>query len=54
MRQASIKTENKLMDLSNYSCKYCPYTGRITGSYIIYDKGGPIDIEKHVPLPVAQ
>ena len=29
--QASIKTENHLMDFSDSSWQYCPYTGRSTG-----------------------
>ena len=32
----------------------CPDTGRITGAYIIYYQGGPIDHGTHVPGPVAQ
>ena len=43
LRQASIKTDNNLMDFSDYSWKYFPYTGRITGAYIIFYQGGPID-----------
>ena len=34
--QASIKTENQLMNFSGSSWKYCPDTCRITGSYIGY------------------
>ena len=30
--QASIKTENQLMDFSNFSWQYCPGIGRITGA----------------------
>ena len=32
----------------------CPDTGRITGEYIIFYQGGPIDHGTHVPVPVAQ
>ena len=40
LRQASIKTENQLMVLSDYSCKDCPYTGRSIGAYIIFYQVG--------------
>ena len=32
LRQASIKTENHLMDFSDSSWKYCPDTDRSTGA----------------------
>ena len=54
LRQASIKTENQLMDFSYSSWKYCPDTGRSTGAYIIFYQGRPIDHVKHVPVPVAK
>ena len=54
LRQASIKTENHLMDFSDYSWQDCPYNDRITGEYIIFYQGGPIDHGTHVPGPVAQ
>ena len=54
LRQASIKTENHLMDFSDSSCKYCIDTGRSTGEYIIFYQGGPIDHGTHVPGPVTQ
>ena len=54
LRQASIKTENQLMDFSDSSWQYFPDTGRITGSYIIFYQGGPIDHGTHVTGPVAQ
>ena len=54
MRQASIKTENRLMGFSGYSLKNCPDTGRSTGVYIILDQGGPIDHVTHIPVTVAQ
>ena len=42
------------MDFSDSSWKDCPDTGRITGAYIIFYQGGPIDHGTHVPGPVAQ
>ena len=36
------------------SWKYCPNTGRSTGSCIIFYQGGPIYQVTHVPEPVAQ
>ena len=54
LRQASIKTENQLMDFYDSSCQYCPYTGRIIGAYIIFYQGGPIYHGTHVPRPVDQ
>ena len=36
LRQANIKTENQLMELSNSSWQDFPYTGRSTGKYIIF------------------
>ena len=52
LRQASIKTENHLMDFSDSSWQDCPDTGRITGTYIIFNQGGSIDHDTHVPGPV--
>ena len=43
LKQASIKTENHLMDFSGSSWQECPDTVRITGAYIIFYQGGPID-----------
>ena len=42
------------MDFSNSSWQDCPDTGRSTGSYIIFYKGGPIDHGTHVTGPVAK
>ena len=53
-RQVSIKTRNNLMPFSDSSWQYCTDTGRSTGEYIIFYKGGPIDHGTHVPGPVAQ
>ena len=54
LRQASIKTENQLMDFSDYSWQDCPDTGIRTGAYIIFYQGGPIYHGTNVPVPVAQ
>ena len=53
LRQANIKTKNHLMILSDSSWQDCPDTGRSTGAYITFYKGGPIDHGTHVPGPVA-
>ena len=42
------------MDFSDSSWKYCPYTGRSTGAYIIFYQGRKIDHGTHVPGTVAQ
>ena len=42
------------MDFSDSSWQDCPDTGRSTGEYIIFYRGGPIDHGTHVPGPVAQ
>ena len=54
LRQASINTENHLMDFSDSSWQYCPHTVRSTGAYIIFYQGGPIDNGTHVTGPVYQ
>ena len=54
LRQDNIKTNNHLMDFSDYSEQDCPDTGRSTGAYIIFYQGGPIDHGTHVPGPVSQ
>ena len=54
LRQANIKTKNHLMAFSDSHWKDCPYTGKITGAYIIFYQGGPIDHGTHVPGTVAQ
>ena len=54
LRQASIKTENQLMDFSYYSWQYCTDTGRSTVTYIIFYQGGTIYHGTHVPGPVSQ
>ena len=40
LRQASIKTENHLMNFSDSSWQDFPDTGRSTESYIIFYQGG--------------
>ena len=52
--QASIKTENKLMDFSDSSCQYFTDTGRHTGAYNIFYQGGTIDHGIIVEGPVSQ
>ena len=52
--QAIIKTENQLMSLSAYSCKYRPDTGSSTEACIIFYQGGKIDYGKHIPGPVPK
>ena len=54
LRQASIKTENHLIDFSDYSWQDCTYTGISIGEYIIFYQGGPIEHGTHVPGPVYQ
>ena len=49
LRQASIKTENHLMDFSDSSWQYFLDTERSIGVYIIFYQGGPIDHVTHVP-----
>ena len=54
LRQASIKNKNHLMDFSDSSWQDYPDTGIITGAYIIFYQGGPIDHGTYVPGPVSQ
>ena len=54
LRQASIKTDNHLIDFSDSSWKDFPDTGRSTGTYMIFYQGGQIDHGKHVTVPVSQ
>ena len=42
------------MVFSYSSWQDCSDTGRITGAYIIFYQGGPIDHGKNVPGPVSQ
>ena len=42
------------MDLSDSIFQDFPDTVRITGAYIIFYEGGPIDHGTHFPEPVAQ
>ena len=52
--QASIKTNNHLMDFYDSSWQDCPHTGRSTWSYIIFYQGGPSNHGTYVQGPVAQ
>ena len=52
--QAYIHNENQLVALSDSSWEDFTDIGRITGSYIIFYQGVPIDHRPHVPVPVAQ
>ena len=54
LKQASIKTENKLMFFLYSSWKDCQDTGRNTGAYIIFYQVGTIDYGTHVPGTVDQ
>ena len=42
------------MVLSNSIWENCSDTGRSTGAYNLFYKGGPIDHCTHIPGPVAQ
>ena len=42
------------MDLSYSSWQYCPETGRITGSYIMFYQGVPLDYGTPVTVLVPQ
>ena len=54
LRQASIKNENQLMDLSDSSWKDCSDIGRSTGAYIIFYQGGTINHGKFFTGTVDQ
>ena len=54
LRQGGIKTENKLMAFSDSIWQYCPDTRIITGEYIIFYQGVPIDHGTHVKGPVSK
>ena len=54
LRRANLNTKNHLMDFSDSSWQDFPDTGRSTGAYIIFYRGGPIDHGTYVPGPVAQ
>ena len=53
LRQANIKTKNRLMGFYDSIWQDCPDTGISTGSYIIFYQGGTIDHGTYVPGPVA-
>ena len=52
--QASIKTENHLMDFSDFIWQDFPDTVRSTGTYMIFYQGGPTDHGTNVPGSVDQ
>ena len=52
--QANITTENQLIVFYDSCWKDFSDTGRITGTYIIFYQGGPIDHDTHVSGPVSQ
>ena len=54
LRQSGINTDKQFMAFSDSSWQDCPDTGIITGAYVIFNQGGPIDYCTHVPGPVAQ
>ena len=54
LRQTIIKTDNHLMDFSDYSWQDFPDTGRITGAYITFYNGGRIDHGTHIPGTVVK
>ena len=52
-RTANTKTDNQLMELSDYSSQDFPDTGRSTRECIIFYQGDPIDHGTLVPGPVG-
>ena len=52
LRQASIKTNNQVMVISDSIWKYFTDTGRSTGAYIIFYHGEIFYHGTHVPVPV--
>ena len=54
MRQASIKTDNHIMDFSDSIWQDYPDTDRSTGACIKFYHGGTIYHGTHVPGPVDQ
>ena len=54
LRQASIKTDNRLMGLYDFSWQDYPDPVRSTGVYIIFYQGGTIYHVTHVSGPVSQ
>ena len=54
LRQAIINTDNQFMAFYDSIWRYCPYTDRSTGEYIIFYQGGTIDHGAYVTGPVAQ
>ena len=54
LKHASIKTENQLMAFYDSSWEDYPDTGRSTGAYIIFYRGGLIDHVTYVTGLVSQ
>ena len=54
LRQASIKTENQLIDLSGSGSQDFPGTDRSTVTYIILFQDGKIDYGTHIAGTVSQ
>ena len=54
LRNASIDTENQLMMFYDYICQDYPYTGSITGAYMLFYQDGKIDYCTHVPVTISQ
>ena len=54
LRQAIIKTDNQFMVLFDSIWKDWPDTSKITGEYIVFYQGVPIDHCTHVPGLVSQ
>ena len=54
LRQASINTDNQLVVFYDSCYQDCPYTGIITGAYIVFYQVGPIDHCTHDPDPFYQ
>ena len=52
--QANINNENHFMIFSDSSWEYFPDTVIITGAYIIFYQGGPLDHFTHFSGPVDQ
>ena len=53
LRQASVKSENQLVVFSDCIWQDFQDTGKITGLYIVFNQGVPIDNFTHIPGPVS-
>ena len=52
LRQSGINTDNQFMMLYDSIWQDCPDTGIITGAYILFYQGGPVDHCTHLPVPL--